>query len=556
MSNQAKKWEILSDSTVVDQKSLFSILLKNRGIESNKQKEEFLNPTDPAKISLTDLGIKSEAIKNTINRIKKAKKNNEFVIIYGDYDADGITASAILWEALHETGINVLPFIPDRFEDGYGIKPEAVEKLKNKFPELSLIVTVDNGIVAYDGIAKAKELGIDTIVIDHHQKGSQKLNTLYVIHNTNVCGSALAWFFAKDLVGNTQSLISGLELAAIGTIADQMPLIGVNRSIVKYGLSNLAKTKRPGLLALFKESGLKGMSSTKPISTYEVGYIIAPRLNAMGRLKNGLESLRLLCTKDIIRAGRIAGEIGKVNAERQKIVEEVVAHALNVSKGKIPNVIVLASEKYHEGVIGLAAARLVEKLYRPAIVISKKGDIAKASARSIAGFNIIEAIRKLNKYYIEGGGHPMAAGFSIKTQKIEIFAKKINSLAKEILTDEILQRKLKVDCEISFDLLSLELLHEISSFEPTGIGSPEPVFLSRNVDILSVRPVGKESKHLKLKVKQDEHIIDSIFFGGGEMYSKLNPDRKVDLVYSLERNVWNWTESLQLKIKDIAIKPN
>jgi single-stranded-DNA-specific exonuclease len=333
-------------------------------------------------------------------------------------------------------------------------------------------------------------------------------------------------------------------LAAIGVIADQLPLIDINRSIVKYGLGELNKTKRPGLLALFKEAGIEN------IGTYEVGYIIAPRINAMGRLKHGLESLRLLCTKDKTKAFEIAKNIGSTNSERQKIVEEVVLLARkNVTGEKI---IVIAGENYHEGVIGLAAGRLVEEFYRPAIVLSTKGEVSKASARSVSGFNIIEAIRIVS-LHIEGGGHPMAAGFSIETNKIEEFAKKINKYADKLLTEEILEKKLRIDCEVEFEQLNYDLLDKLIKFDPTGLGNPGAAFLTKQVEVIDSKPVGREARHLKLKLKQDEHTFDSIYFGGGEMYSKLNSNQKVDIVYSLEDNSWNGYKNLQLKIKDLKI---
>ena len=271
----------------------------------------------------------------------------------------------------------------------------------------------------------------------------------------------------------------------------------------------------------------------------------------MGRLKHGLESLRLLCTTSLVKALEISKNIGETNTSRQKIVDEVVKHALGLSKGEIPSVIVLSHESYHEGVIGLAAAKLSEVFYRPAIVLSTNGEISKASARSISGFNIIEAIRSLEGLYIEGGGHPMAAGFSIKTDMIGEFTKRINEYAKDLLTGDILSRKLKIDCEIGFEDIDNDLVERLKEFEPTGIGNSTPTFTSSRVDVIEAKTVGNGSKHLKLKLKQNEQTFDSIFFGGGENYSELKSGDKVDIAYNVEENVWNGNTSLQLKIKDI-----
>ena len=552
-------WQILSKAS----KDIIETLLKNRGI---KDKKEFFEPLDPLKIPLKSLNIKESEIKKAIDRIKKARENKESVIVYGDYDADGITATAIMWETLHEFGLDVLPHIPDRFEEGYGINAQSVENLKSQISNLKLIITVDNGIVAYEGIKKAKDLGIDVIVVDHHQKGTKKLATPYVLHATAVCGSALAWFFAKELSKSIKypvsSILQSLDLAAIGTIADQMPLIGINRSIVKYGLEQLNKTRRPGLLALFEESGLttkSHMTGSHPVNevgTYEVNYIIAPRINAMGRLAAGIDSLRLLCTKRADKALELSKLLSKTNLDRQKIVDEAVVHAQSEvrgkSKGHIDKVIVLVHKSYHEGVIGLVAGKLVEEFYRPAIVLSKKGKESKASARSVSGFNIIEAI-KATGLILEGGGHPMAAGFSIDTKLIPEFIKEINKIADKLLTDEMLQRKLKIDMELSFDQLDDELSEKLEGFNPTGLGNPAPIFATKNVEIVEVKKVGAEGKHLKIRLadKPYEHIFNSIYFGGGQIYSKLTPDIKIDVAYNLENNTWNGYKSLQLKVKDI-----
>jgi single-stranded-DNA-specific exonuclease len=539
MTNQLKKWELLNKEKPAGKDEIVSILLKNRNI---KNANEFFEPKDPNKIGIKELGIKDESIKKAIKRIKQAKNKKEQVIVYGDYDADGITATAIMWEALHNFGLDVLPHIPDRFDEGYGINAESVKNLKLKIKNLKLIVTVDNGIVAYGGIEKAKELGIDVIVTDHHQKGEKKNGAFSVIHSTLVCGSALSWFFAKEL-----GFTNGLELAAIGTVADQMPLVGVNRSIVKYGLTELNKTKRPGLRAIFDSSKIES------VGTYEINYIIAPRLNAMGRLAQGVDSLRLLCTKNLSKAKELSELLDKTNLNRQKMVEEVVLSVFSNTRDKpLQKVIVVAGETYHEGVIGLAAGKLVEEFYRPAIVLSTKGKISKASARSISGFNIIEAIRNVN-LHLEGGGHPMAAGFSIETDKIDKFTKEINKYTDKLLTAELLEKKLRIDCEVGFEQLNYDLLTKLQKFDPTGLGNPGATFLTKQVELVSAKTVGREAKHLKLKLKQDEHFFDSIFFGGGEMYSKLPTGTKVDIVYSLEDNSWNGYKNLQLKIRDIKV---
>ena len=535
------KWEVLSES-MIGKAGITGILLKNRGINTLKEKNEFFKPIRPEKLSLKALGISKLEINKAIKRIKEAKRKKEKVIVYGDYDADGICATAILWECLYKLGLNVLPYIPERFSEGYGLNIESLKKLKEKDPDLKLILTVDHGIVADKKIDVACELGIDTIITDHHEKGKTTPKAYAIVHTTKISGSAVAWILAREFDST-----GGLDLAALGTISDQLSLIGPNRSIAKYGLEVLRKTQRPGLLSLFEEARIE----KEKIGSYEVGYVVAPRINAMGRLTHAIDSLRLLCTKDRKRAGELADLVGRTNFERQKIVENVVSHAKEKLGEKVEeNIIILSHESYHEGVIGLAAAKLVEKFYRPAIVLSKKKDISKASARSIAGFNIIEVIRKLEGLYLEGGGHPMAAGFSIETSKIEEFARKIKEISKPLLTQDLLSRKLKIDTEIDFNQINRKLHDKLKEFEPTGLGNFPPLFLTKEVQVLEARTVGRDNSHLKLKLRQNSVVFDAIGFGLASTHV-LEPSALVNIVYSIEENIWNNHTSLQLKIKDI-----
>ncbi len=553
-------WEILSKlkGERSQVKDITDILLKNRGLTTKKEQEEFLNPADPLTINLKALNIDQSQTDKAFRRIQKAKENKELVYIYGDYDADGICSTAIIWETLHELGINVLPYIPDRFEDGYGANAKSIEKIKLQNPNVKLIITVDNGIVAYEGIKKANELGIDVIVIDHHVIGDKKLNSFATIHSTLTSGAGLAWFFCRELSKNFKlEIANSLELAALGVVADQLPLLGINRSIVKYGLLELNKTKRLGLKALYDESGISVSGILiRPITAYEIGFIIAPRLNAMGRLKHGIESLRLLCTKDRIKAGQIARNVASTNLERQKMVDNIMSTTLSdwkESKGYKNKVIVIASENYHEGVIGLAAGKLTEEFYRPSIVLSVNGDIAKASARSIAGFDIITAIRNSSDLILQGGGHTMAAGFSIQTINIEKFSLAINKYAENLLVTEVTEKQLKIDCEINFSSVDQELVSAVKQFEPIGMGNPAPTFASKNVEVVESKKVGQKGNHLKLKLRQEDKTFDAIWFNVPANIQSLNTNNLVSTAFNVEENVWNGNTSLQLKIKDIKL---
>jgi single-stranded-DNA-specific exonuclease len=550
------KWQVVSKnkSKKLAIPDIVDILLYNRGIRTKEQKKEFFRPTPPDRLTVNSLGLRRAEMAKAIQRIKKAKQNKEDIIVYGDYDADGICGTAILWETLYSLGLKVLPYIPERFTEGYGLNASTISKLKTQNSNLGLIITVDHGIVARKKIDVAKELGIDVIITDHHEPGKVKPKPFAVIHTQKISGSAVAWVFSREIRKRFKIQDSrinngnGLELAAIGTIADQLPLIGPNRSFAKYGLEALRETVRPGILALFTEAQLKSGS----VGPYEVGFMIAPRLNAMGRLSHAIDSLRLLCTKNVGQARELAAKLGRTNKERQRIVDEVILHARK-SVRDTPGIIVLAHESYHEGVIGLAAAKLVEEFYRPAIVLAKKKDISKASARSIAGFNIIETIRKLESFYLEGGGHPMAAGFSIETVKLAEFTREIQKMAVPLLTPEILTKKLRIDMELNFNQLNRDLLAYLKHFEPTGLGNPTPTFVVKGVTILAARQVGTEGKHLKFKLGQDGIVFDAIGFSMGGRYSELSSGEKTDVVASLEEDFFNGRDRLQLKIKDIRV---
>jgi len=562
----SKVWQIINKK---GKKKIIDVLLENRGIFSLRQKEEFLNPKKPEHLGLKELGISDKSVGRAIERIKTAIAKNEEIVVYGDYDVDGVCAAAALWECLYKFTSKISPHIPNRFSEGYGINPESVENLKFKIKNLKLIITVDNGIVAHEGIKKANMFGIDVIVTDHHTKEKKLPSAHSIIHTTKIGGAAIAWFFAREIdkkiknpsqVANGKKQIPALELAALGTIADQLPLVGPNRSIAKWGLEELNKTRRLGLLALLDESGIAFKGSTLQglplkgvkIGTYEVNFVIAPRLNAAGRMEHAIDALRLICTRDPQRAKELASHLGRINKDRQKTVEEVVAKARSLAQAHLREPLII-SGNYHEGVIGLVAGKLAEEFYRPAIVISKGKTFSKASARSIAGFNIIEVIRKIGGLIEGGGGHPMAAGFTIKTTNIEKFKSKFSAIAKKYLTKSVLWRKLRIDCELDFSEISQSLVDALETFTPTGLGNPTPVFATRKVMVLDAKAIGAEGKHLKLYLEASGIKFSAIGFGWGGLRPKLSPDKKVDVVYSIDENIWNGQTNLQLVIKDIKV---
>jgi len=533
------KWEVINKSKSND---IVDALLDNRGIKTKKERKEFFKPRHPDEITLEEYGIDPVMFEEAIKRIKKALFRKDKIVVFGDYDADGIAATAIVWEALYKLGANVMPYIPDRFSEGYGMSTSSIDILLKKYPDLSLLITVDNGITANEAISYAKENGIDVIVTDHHQPGEKKPKAHSFVHSTKICGSGVAYVLANKLIKG-----DWLELAAIGTISDQMPLLSVNRSIVKYGLADLSKTKREGLIALFEQAALE----TDSINAYHVGFIIAPRLNAMGRMSHSLDSLRLICTKDSKKAKSLAMLLNEMNTKRQKVVEESYSVAKEMVSLDPGGIIAVSHESFHEGIIGLIASNLVEEFYRPSIVISKGKILSKASARSIAGFNIIESIRKFDNYLVSGGGHPMAAGFTIRSEDVDKFIDEFNDFAKDFLNDDILRKTLRVDLEIGFDDINWELQERIEDFEPLGLGNPRPSFLTRKVRIVEKKAVGKDGKHLKFKLGRDGREYSAIAFGFGDI--KIDEDGKIDLVYGIEKNSWNGHEEIQLNIKDVRV---
>lgn len=530
-------------------------LYLSRGLDSQNKIETFLNPPHPDKLSMEDVGIDPTSISSALERIKTAVESEEKIAIYGDYDADGITATAILWLALHSTGAKVQPFIPERERHGYGLSVLGVSDLIKSYSP-SLIITVDNGIVANEAADYVSEQSIDLIITDHHQRGETLPNANVIVHTDKIAGSGVAWFLAREIIkhfdGEKITSESLLDLLTIGTVADLMPMIGPNRSLVKHGLSVLTKTQRPGIAALKKEAGLEEAGE---MTTYHIGYVIAPRINAMGRIEHGLNALRLLCTKDSEKAKSLSSLLGDTNRTRQELTTELVEQAESIfeaSSGSEHNIIVIDHEDFHEGVIGLIAGRLAEKYYKPTIVISRSKDVSKASARSVAGINIIELIRTHQDLLLGAGGHPGAAGFSVSTTNIEVFRTAIIKSASAI-SPELLSKTLNIDCQLSLSDLTKNLYKKIKQFEPHGMINEKPIFTA-NAKIEDFKLVGKNNEHLKLVVSDPEnpaHIYDAIGFRMGSHDETIKKGGTVDIAFNLDENTWNGRTKLQLILKDI-----
>ncbi|HSA83550.1 MAG TPA: single-stranded-DNA-specific exonuclease RecJ [Patescibacteria group bacterium] len=550
-----KKWEFVGKGHIaagaerIDE--LIDLLLENRGIKTAKERDEFLYPTLEA-VTPESVGIDLKELTKALKRIKKAIDQKEQIVVFGDYDVDGITGSAILWETLHALGAKVLPYIPHRVDEGYGLSSKGISNVQLQISNVKLIITTDNGIVAHDAVEFANEQGIDIIITDHHARDATVPKAYAIVHTTKLCGAGVAFLLAKEISNDKLFEDKYLELATLGTVADLVPLVGANRTIVREGLKILPQTKRVGLKALYQQAGLEKDEFTP----YDIGFVIGPRLNASGRIESAMDSLRLLCTTKRERAEELAAKLELVNKERQQLLKEAKEYAIAAKRkeqsAKSKKLLISVDENYAEGIIGLVAGKLVEEFYRPAIVIAKREKQSKASVRSVSGFNIIEFLRMHADHFVNVGGHPMAAGFTIETTKITLLQKTLEKKAEELLTDEMLTRSVKIDCELPFSVITKEVYDGIQRLAPFGMGNSEPVFATRGVTVEEVRIMGKEGTHLKLVLKQETKSFEAVGFGMGALAADLHAGDTIDVAYTIDENVWNGNVKLQLKMKDIT----
>lgn len=530
----AKVWKIkekLSED-IVEQ------LLINRGIKTTEDREKFFNPKleDYSK----DLNIPNT--EKALKRIRQAIEKQELIIVFGDYDVDGICASAVLYKGLSSLGAKVLPYIPHREKEGYGLSKLGLEFARDS--GASIVVTVDNGIVAIEQAKFAKEIGLDLIITDHHLQLDKNPEAFTIVHSTKMCGGAVAWCLIKDEISNTLAK-ELLQFVAIATVADHMSLLGLGRAFVKEGLKVLYRTDNLGLRSLASECKL----NLEAVTSYEIGHQIAPRLNAIGRLEHAIDALRLLCTKDLTKARKLATLLCETNITRQELTLKAVEEArIWITQNPNKKINILHSRDWKEGIIGLIAARVCEDCGRPAIAISVgENGIAKGSARSIPGINIVEIIRKSSDLLVDIGGHEGAAGFSIATDNIGKFIQRMESLTRDF-PDEI-EQSLEIEAELPVTKLSKSLVKEIDKFEPFGVDNQKPLFATYNMKISDIKIVGEGNKHLKFKAEG----IDAIAFGFGHLKDLLTKDKLVGLCFNLEINKFRGQENLQLKIKDIIL---
>ena len=531
--------------------TLTAVLLSIRGITEQEDIERFFSQ----ETELSEPFLLKDMDK-AVERIKKAVTAGEKICVYGDYDCDGITATSILYLYLESVFANVMYYIPDRNAEGYGMNMGAVKKLKEE--GVQLIVTVDNGISAINEIDYANSLGIDVVVTDHHKTQDILPKAVAVVnpHRTDdtspyedFCGAGLALKLAMAMEGEQFSIMENYgEIAAIGTVADLVPLTGENRTIVKAGLQNIANTERVGLSSLIQVSGID------TVNAGNIGFRIAPRINAAGRLGTTSDALGIFMTEDSEEALSKAKILNELNAERQSIeldiFNEICDYIKKNPEYSYDRVIVVSSEKWNAGVIGIVSSGVTELFGKPSIIISESGEICKGSGRSVSGFSIVDAVFACSEYLEKYGGHPMAMGFSIKKENIEPFRKAINDYANKI--DKMPLSAVKIDCKLNPEKIFPEMVHEIQEFEPFGYGNSKPVFALCEMRLDKIIPL-KEGKHLKLAVSRNNARLNMMKFSTTVDEFPYSEGDILDFAVCLETNIYQGRENISFSVRDIKL---
>lgn len=540
---------------------LLAQCLVNRGLVTKEEVSDFLKP----KLKLLADPFLIPNMEVAIERLWKARSNDERLLIYGDYDADGITSTALLVEALTELGWNVQAYLPGRFDDGYGLSPISVEKCLKQF-EINLLLAIDCGSTSNEAIDCLNKNKVDVIVVDHHQLSNPPPNPVAMVNPQlsndypnfqELCSVGLAFKLIHAIVkkGRQEGLQKErdldlkqyLDLVAIGTVADLVPIVGENRKLLRFGLEQLSKTTRPGLVALKKITNIKS-----PVSVFNVGFNLGPRINAAGRMENPLAALNLLLAKDIFTAEKNAKLLDGFNLDRQKVERGISTKAIEDIKNKFdPDkdfVIVEGNMEWHLGVIGIVASRVMRKFYRPAFILAKDGNGWKGSARSIEGFDLAEAMRECDDLLNDHGGHAMAAGVSVKPGQVDAFRKRINEVAKKKINSEMFQAPLKLDAETNLSEMTLVRIQEMQQIEPTGQGNPEIQLLIPNLTMSgSIFRMGKDKQHVKFWANDDRESCEVIAWN---LKPEDEPKGNFDLAVAPQVNSFNGHLSVQLKLID------
>lgn len=562
-----KKWHIRNDNfeKASSKEQIVNNILLNRKLYTEKEKTAFLFPNYERDLNNPFL---MNGMEKAVNRVILAKKQGDRICIYGDYDADGVTATVLVKDFFDQIGINSFCYIPDKDKEGNSLNKKAIDYIESHGAKL--IITVDCGISSFQEVVYAKKKKIETIITDHHSLPKKMPEALAIINpkaspdypEKNLAGVGVAFKFISALADSLDEYDNAqlkwfLDLVAIGTIADCVPLIGENRTLVKFGLLVLSKTKRVGLKQIFQVGALNINSGLIP-SAEQISFQLAPRINAAGRIDHANLAFNLLSTptdrEDLARD--LAWELEKKNQYRQKITEKIIHEVedkLKIKK-KLPAVIMEWSPRWNYGIVGLVAGKIAEKYHRPTIILQEKDEILRGSGRSVPEINFIEILREFDYLINRYGGHSQALGGEFPKKNI---AELKNNLERKIapLLKTKTSQKLNIDAELSLEQVTFDLANEISRMEPFGEGNPEPVFLIKNLKVSDLKLVGNGEKHLKLTLsgQNSNSCLSAIGFRLADTYANLKVNDKIDLVFALQKNQWNGIESLQAKIIDLDI---
>lgn len=531
-------------------------ILYNRGCLDADSAERYLRAQPVTYDPFQMIGME-----DAVARILSAISMGEEIVVYGDYDVDGVTATALLVQVLQQMGGKARAYIPNRFDEGYGLNNEALDVLAQE--QVRLVITVDCGIRSPVEAEHARSCGMDMIITDHHHPKDEIPNAWAVIcprqegdpyPDKNLAGVGLAFKLAQALLLRHPvegvSAEDWLDLVALGTVADLVPLVGENRGLVRAGLRILRMGRRQGVLSLAQAAGL----NPERLTAGDISFGLAPRLNAAGRLESALAAFAILMSTDPMEAGPLAQKLDDQNRQRQKITQEIqLAAELMAAEEVSPHLIFAVHPEFNSGVVGLAASRLVEAYYRPAIVGQIGEETTRASCRSIPIFHITKALDECADLLVRHGGHAMAAGFTVSNRQLEELRVRLQAIAERELADQELVPSLRADIELPLSEIRPSLLPYLDQLQPTGTNNPEAVFVARNLWVTNSRTVGAEKKHLKLTVTDGSITYDAIAFRQGHWQDQM--PESVDLMFTFEKNNFQGREYLQLNVKDIQPSP-
>ncbi len=567
MLPKSKRWQIAprASSLVVARfpqlHPLLVQILYNRGITTLEAVEAFLAPA-----TLIGNPFQLYGMNETVDRLRRAMRAGEAIAVYGDFDVDGVTATALLTQTLQSLGAKVRPYIPHRIDEGYGLNTDALDQLKEQ--GVHIVITVDCGVRSLPEVAYGKKIGLDMIVTDHHAPSDTLPDAFAVINpkqplckypSKELSGAGVAFKLAQALLRaetrvplqTARAILSEdalVDLAALGTVADLVPLTGENRALVQRGLARLRQSERPGIIALMRQAALKPDS----IDAGSIGFTLGPRLNAAGRLESALMAYDLLVTQYPGEADRLAQKLEETNRERQRLTSEMTSKAREavVASAEAERLFFVVAPEFPEGIVGLIASRLSEEFYRPAVAVHQGAEESRGSARSVSEFSIVGALDECKDLLVRHGGHAMAAGFTVRNENLPELESRLREIATRALATLELAPTLNVDAEAPLTEMNWTTQKAFEQLAPFGYGNREPIFVSRNVIVREARIVGAE--HLKLTLTDGKSFWDAIAFRQGSWMGNL--PQRIDVAYQLEARVWNGEARLQLNVKDI--KPN